>query len=166
MFRRLRCFQRSAPSRCCDFFAGAAPIFHDVMLAAAKRVGGGGGPIVDRPPDLELQPICALSGHRPSTECPAVESEWLPASDGVEFCSWHHEDRVVLPAEYREWQPVSRLPLAVSRSSDLRVLSPPNGATYWIDPTLRAEFQALQLKATAPVTWIVDGRRTNDEWSL
>ena len=46
------------------------------------------------------------------------------------------------------------------------MLNPPDGATYWIDPTLRAEFQALQLKATSPVTWIVDGRRTNDAWSL
>ena len=77
-----------------------------------------------------------------------------------------HQDRVVLPAEYRAWEPVGRLPLAVSGSSDLRVVNPPNGATYWIDPTLRSQFQALQLKATAPVTWIVDGRRTNDEWSL
>ncbi|HEY8182933.1 MAG TPA: penicillin-binding protein 1C [Thermoanaerobaculia bacterium] len=145
---------------------GAAPIFHDVMVAAAKRVGGGGGPIVDRPDDLELQPVCALSGRRPSTECPAVESEWLPASSEVEFCSWHRADRVVLPAEYRAWEPVNREPLTVNRSSDLRVVNPPNGATYWIDPTLRAEFQALQLKATVPVTWIVDGRRTNDAWSL
>jgi penicillin-binding protein 1C len=145
---------------------GAAPIFHDVMLAAAKRVGGGGGPIVDRPADLELQPICALSGHRPSTECPAIESEWLPASDRVEFCSWHHAGRVELPAEYRAWEPGNRQPATVNRSSDLHVLSPPNGATYWIDPTLRAEFQALQLKATVPVTWIVDGRRTHDAWSL
>ncbi|MDQ6799828.1 MAG: penicillin-binding protein 1C [Acidobacteriota bacterium] len=145
---------------------GAAPIFHDVMLAAVKRVGGGGGPIVDRPSDLELQPICALSGHRPSTECPAIESEWLPASGPVEFCSWHHGDRLVLPAEYRAWEPVSLSPFAVSRSASLHVLNPPNGATYWIDPTLRSEFQALQLKATSPVTWIVDGRRTNDAWSL
>ena len=145
---------------------GAAPIFHDVMLAATKRVGGKGGAIVDRPDDLELQPICALSGHRPSTECPAVESEWLPTSGAVEFCSWHHGDRVTLPVEYRAWDTGNRQPATVERSSDLRVLSPPNGATYWIDPTLRSEFQALQLKATAPVTWIVDGRRTDDAWAL
>ena len=48
----------------------------------------------------------------------------------------------------------------------LHVLSPPDGATYLIDPTLRRDFQALRLRATAPVTWIVDGRRTNDEWPL
>ena len=149
---------------------GAAPIFHDVMLAAVKRVGGGRGPIVDRPSDLELQPICALSGHRPSTECPAIESEWLPASNRVEFCSWHRAQRVELPAEYRAWD-VGAGPLAGTGRlraghHTLHILNPANGATFWIDPTLRAEFQALQLKATRRVTWIVDGRHTDDEWSL
>jgi len=142
---------------------GAAPIFHDVMLAAVKRVGGGRGTIVDRPADLERRPICALSGHRPSMECPAVESEWMPASNRVEFCSWHHSQRVELPAEYRAWDVG---PASARRSPVLHILNPAEGATYWIDPTLRAEFQALQLKATAPVTWMVDGRHTDDAWSL
>jgi len=141
---------------------GAAPIFHDVILAAVKRVGGGRGPIVDRPADLELQPICALSGHRPSTECPAIESEWLPASDRVAFCSWHHGERVELPAEYRAWEPHVR----TAEAAVLHILNPPDGSTYWIDPTLHAEFQALQLKATDRVTWMVDGRHTEAEWSL
>jgi len=78
---------------------GAAPIFHDVMLAAAKS----GGTIIEPPSDLELQPICALSGHRPSIHCPAVEREWLSAADPVRFCSWHHVQRVELPADYRAW---------------------------------------------------------------
>ena len=141
---------------------GAAPIFHDVMLAAVKRVGGGGGPIVDRPPDLELQPICALSGHRPSTECPAIESEWLTPSDHVEFCSWHHRVGVELPAEYRALDANVR----TAEPAVLHVLNPPDGATYLIDPTLRREFQALHLRASAPVTWIVDGRHTQEEWPL
>jgi penicillin-binding protein 1C len=144
---------------------GAAPIFHDVMLAAVKRVGGKGGAIVDRPADLELQPICALSGHRPSTECPAVESEWLPRDAKVEFCAWHHRDRVDLPAEYRAWLP-ENVGRTATRPQSLRVLNPPNGATYWIDPTLHREFQAVELKANAPVTWSVDGRRTDEAWPL
>ncbi len=141
---------------------GAAPIFHDVMLAAVMRLGGGGGPIVDRPSDLERQPICALSGHRPSTECPAIESEWLPPSDHVEFCSWHHREGVELPAEYRALDANVR----TAEPAVLHVLNPPNGATYLIDPTLRREFQALRLRASAPVTWIVDGRHTQEEWPL
>jgi membrane carboxypeptidase/penicillin-binding protein PbpC len=41
-------------------------------------------------------------------------------------------------------------------------VSPPSGATYLRDPTLRAEFQTLTLRAETlaptPVTWAVDGR--------
>jgi hypothetical protein len=51
---------------------------------------------------------------------------------------------------------------ATSRSQDLRISSPPDGATYLIDPTLRREFQALALRAvtSAPgsVEWMVDER--------
>ncbi|HUJ14907.1 MAG TPA: transglycosylase domain-containing protein [Thermoanaerobaculia bacterium] len=138
---------------------GAAPIFHDVMLAAAKDHG----PIVDRPADLELQPICALSGHRPSIDCPNVEQEWLPANAPVEFCSWHHADRVELPAEYRALETPR---FAVRTSPTLRILAPANNTTFLIDPTLHRQFQALKLKATSTVTWSVDGRKSGDEWPL
>src|SRR6185436_16828849 len=57
---------------------GAGPIFHSVMLAAAPR----GDAIVERPGDLELVPVCALTGLRPSTACPEVDNEWL-ASDAT-----------------------------------------------------------------------------------
>ena len=42
-----------------------------------------------------------------------------------------------------------------------QLTSPPNGATYLIDPTLRMQFQALRLRAAAdtPVTWQVNGER-------
>jgi membrane carboxypeptidase/penicillin-binding protein PbpC len=43
----------------------------------------------------------------------------------------------------------------------LRIVSPPPGATYLRDPTLRAEFQTLPLRAeasAAPLTWEVNGR--------
>jgi len=146
---------------------GAAPIFHDVMLAAVKRAGGGRGTIVERPADLEAQPICALSGRRPSIFCPAIETEWLPSDAPVEFCSWHHPGRVVLPAEYRAWEPAAGQPIAVRRETrGPRILNPPDGTTYLVDPTLRSEFQALQLKATASVAWSVDGRPVGSEWPL
>ena len=44
----------------------------------------------------------------------------------------------------------------------LAIVSPPDGATYLIDPTLRREFQTLPLRATSagggPVEWRVSGR--------
>jgi membrane carboxypeptidase/penicillin-binding protein PbpC len=46
--------------------------------------------------------------------------------------------------------------------ASLRIASPPDGATYLIDPTLRREFQSLSLRAVlavpGPVEWIVDRR--------
>jgi hypothetical protein len=49
-----------------------------------------------------------------------------------------------------------------SESKVLRISSPPDGGTYLIDPTLRAEFQALSLRAVTssggPLQWTVDER--------
>jgi penicillin-binding protein 1C len=155
---------------------GAAPIFHAVMLAALKRVRGAipigdDDPIVAPPDDVELLPICGISGLRPSTYCPATQKEWLPKSAPAQFCPWHHDGYVDWPAEYREWigmhapHPALRATLS-RRERELRVTNPPNGATYLIDPTLRSAFQTLRLRATADVTWRVDGKRVVAEWPL
>ena len=163
-------FDRSA-LRNSSGVTGAGPIFHSVMLAAMRRTGvNDDTPIVDRPDDLEQQPVCALSGLRPSTSCPSTESEWLPRDAPVEFCAWHHTGRVSWPAEYREWAsarerrvPVSTPHVAGTR---FRITSPPNDATYLVDPTLHREFQALHLRATHDATWLVDGQPASHEWPL
>jgi membrane carboxypeptidase/penicillin-binding protein PbpC len=51
----------------------------------------------------------------------------------------------------------------VRRPERLRIVNPPPGATYLFDPTLRAEFQTLPLRAVADsraarLEWEVDGR--------
>jgi penicillin-binding protein 1C len=59
----------------------------------------------------------------------------------------------------------ARGPKAEARSlepGEIAITNPPDGATYLIDPTLRREFQTLELRAetAAPVVveWQVDGR--------
>jgi penicillin-binding protein 1C len=159
---------------------GAAPIFHDVMLAAAKPRES----IVDPPPNVERAPVCALSGLRPSTSCPNVEEEWVASEQPVEFCTWHRGSGVVdWPGEYRAWAR-ERLSVVSDRLSttdnrqlttndrqpatgnrqlgaQLRVTNPPDGATYLIDPTLRKPYQTLRLRAISAsnVAWRVDERR-------
>jgi penicillin-binding protein 1C len=151
---------------------GAGPVFHAVMLAAMRRAGGNDQTtIVDCPDDLEEQPICALSGHRPSTSCPATETEWLPRDAPVEFCAWHHPSGVSWPSEYREWAAArerrTNTPrAAVARDTTFRITSPPNDATYLVDPTLHREYQALHLRATHDATWIIDGKPAAREWPL
>jgi penicillin-binding protein 1C len=144
---------------------GAGPIFHSVMLAAMKGKTSSDVPIVEPPPGLERAPVCALSGLRPSTSCPNVETEWVASDAPVEFCSWHHDGWVDWPSEYRDWARVeARATIAgpahpTARDERLRILSPPNGATYLIDPTLRMAFQTLPLRASDPrATFHIDGR--------
>jgi len=152
---------------------GAGPIFHGVMLAAMARPGvDGERPIVDRPDDLERQPICGLSGLHPSTACPSTESEWLPRDAAVEFCSWHHSGGVTWPAEYREWargrEPRTSVAQTVSSTTNehFHITSPANDATYLVDPTLHREFQSLHFRATNDATWLVDGQPAPREWPL
>jgi penicillin-binding protein 1C len=165
---------------------GAAPIFHAVMLAAMRRVHGAAEfdarPIATPPDGLIEHEVCALSGMPANPWCPARQRERLPAGDGPP-CSWHHQADegllVVWPPVYRQWAKdnglLSDARPAVVRASvqaptgaaaaaraRLEIVTPPTGATYLIDPTLRREFQTLQLRALTstpgPIEWQVAGR--------
>jgi len=162
-----------APLRGSSGITGAAPIFNGVMLAAMKRARGSlpigdTADIVAQPPDVEELEICALSGARPSTYCPAIQREWLRTNEPPRFCTWHHDGEIDWPAEYRTWAgTAARAQRASKRPEErFRITNPPEGATYLIDPTLRMEFQTLRLRATANVQWEIDGRRVSDEWPL
>jgi penicillin-binding protein 1C len=162
---------------------GAGPVFHQVMLAAMKRARGqlpigDDSDIVDAPRGMERVPVCLLSGLRPSTACPTVGTDWVSATDPVRFCSWHHaaangKVSVDWPDEYRAWAratgrssesaPQTDVAQArVARGSRVKIVNPPSEAVYLYDPTLRAQFQALRLRALAPagatIEWRVDGR--------
>lgn len=158
---------------------GAAPIFHDVMLAAEARYGNrssaASDAIVPRPDGLAPRQVCALSGQAATEACPRVVSEWLPRDRRLPACGWHQGDgvrvRVAWPAEYRDWARDRGLltPAEAARRASrdeapaFRIASPPRGATYLLDPTLRAEFQMLPLRVVADaaagsVHWKIDGR--------
>ncbi|HET6959013.1 MAG TPA: hypothetical protein VFI56_20615, partial [Vicinamibacterales bacterium] len=105
-----------------------------------------------------------------SARCPNQIEEWLPAGGAGDVCTWHRSEQVVSwPSEYRAWaaafgprQPGGAALAGSSATESLRVLNPPDGATYLIDPTLRREFQTLPLRAAAAqqatIEWQVDGR--------
>ena len=160
------------PLRNSSGVTGAGPIFHAVMQAAARRAIGDDRPIVDPPQGVERAPICALSGLRPSLHCPNVTSEWIDSAAPVAFCSWHHDGYIDWPPEYRHWsaaampQPLKKVKPA--KTAKLEILSPPNGATYLIDPTLRMPFQTLRLRASSQnVQWHVDKKQVaSTEWPL
>lgn len=145
--------------------------------------------IVRRPAELEAREVCAESGAPANAWCPLKRREFLPAGTSAAPCAWHHVDergvQAYLPAEYHAWAhaqgqrvagtapPVA--PFAAEgavATADVRparpaaarfaVTSPPDGATYLLDPTLRREFQTVTLRASSDdgraVEWRVAGR--------
>jgi penicillin-binding protein 1C len=183
-------FDRS-PLRSSSGVTGAAPIFHDVMMAAQQRISGGlpaeDQPIVERPTGLAPRAICALSGRDATPFCPRLESEWMPTDRPAAPCRWHRRAGGVVsvswPPVYRTWareqgllteasdatRTVSRVATEAragrraAAAERLRIVNPPPGAIYLFDPTLRAEFQTLPLRAItetpgARLSWEVDGR--------
>jgi penicillin-binding protein 1C len=176
------------PLRNSSGVTGAAPIFHAVMLAAERRTAAGrdafpDSEILPPPSGVEEREVCALSGMTANAWCPSRHRERLPAGDHLP-CSWHHlSDEGLLtiwPPEYRQWARQNGLlveqPAVVHTAQagrvrtqspsppapPLTIVSPPSGATYLIDPTLRREFQTLPLRVVVPVTgqieWSIDGR--------
>jgi len=134
--------------------------------------------------------VCALSGRIATPACPRQVEEWIADDRTASFCDWHRATArgvvVQWPAAYQEWAAREHLlnvtvaapPLvsgsrrSSSRAGDgparrssaseagLRVLSPPDGAVYLIDPTLRPEFQTIGLRGAgdgdARLEWRVD----------
>jgi penicillin-binding protein 1C len=177
------------PLRNSSGVTGAAPIFHAVMLAAERRLAGSGAafsqaPILTPPPDTVERDICALSGMPATDACPVRLHEWVPAGEPEVPCSWHHVGDegplTVWPPEYQQWArangllerdaPVRTVSVATHATRQaarpapaaaaLMIVSPPNDATYLIDPTLRREFQAIPLRAAGDslVQWSVAGQ--------
>jgi len=161
---------------------GAGPIFHNVMLAAMHRRTADSATVA-RPAESVRRSICALSGLAATPECPRVIEEWTAVEDRPTPCYWHRATdagvTVDWPVEYHAWAASEHLldrvvatrhasvppaPAATaarpSVDSGLRLLSPPDGAVYLIDPTLRREFQTLSLRAAAPhgdtLEWRID----------
>jgi penicillin-binding protein 1C len=171
------------PLRNSSGVTGAAPIFHAVMLAAERHVGGTVTPhdsrIMAAPSDVAEREICAVSGLAANGWCPVKRSEWVPVDATPHACSWHHASNegvlTILPGEYDAWmqktgtRTVAEVVQAVAPAVDRRsteaafpIVSPPDGATYSIDPTLRREFQMLPFRVTGAalgrVEWRIDGR--------
>jgi penicillin-binding protein 1C len=161
---------------------GAGPIFHAVMTAAVRRVSGGlpfdrDQPTTARPEAVDRHRICALSGMAAGPWCPADVEEFLASESTSAPCTWHHSGPdIAWPPEYQAWaQTRNHLAAAESpsapsigrapadRTNGIRVTSPPSGAVYLIDPTLRKEFQTIALRAATDaggvIDWAVDGRR-------
>jgi penicillin-binding protein 1C len=146
--------------------------------------------VVDPPSPLVQTTICALSGMRAGDACPVRRRERL-APDALQVsgaaCTWHQASAGELvtmwPERYRGWAEANGLRSPIERraevqlarratttagdprhrpSAGLRVTHPAEGTVFLIDPTLRAEFQAVPFRASGAgggeVSWTVNGR--------
>jgi penicillin-binding protein 1C len=195
------------PLRSSSGVAGAGPIFHSVMMAAIQRLRGhvtiDDQPLLPAPSGVTHARVCALSGMRANEWCPMKATEWVAAETEALPCSWHHHTDegllTVWPDRYRTWaraegllqdERPARLEASASarptasrerpkrgESEPFEIANPAADATYMIDPTLRAEFQTLPLRASGvrggEVSWSIDGieagRSSSDEpfhWPL
>lgn len=172
--------------------SGAGPIFHTIMLAAEERASrtSHASATSAQPEGTTRRAICALSGMAATPWCPAQVDEWTATDSSSEPCTWHRRTPagvvVDWPVEYQAWARSEQLldrvvaappsagsmvtsavtsaphPVRVPSAQALRIVNPPDGAIYLIDPTLRREFQTLSLRATAGasrhIEWRIDGK--------
>ncbi len=166
------------PMRGISGVTGCGPLFHDVMLAAHAESAPGPFP---EPPGIVRRTICPASGELARPDCPGAMAEvFAEGAEPATRCGMDHRPAETLPgaavrAEWTEevrFQPPpaedrrSRPARKVSPFKDIAavsILSPSDGSIYKLDPVLRAEFQAVRLKARAPegageIEWRVDGR--------
>jgi penicillin-binding protein 1C len=148
------------------------------------------GALLDPPATLVDTTICALSGMRAGDACPIRRRERL-ASDAAQItgspCRWHQasggELVTLWPERYRAWAAANGLRSPREREAEVRlarqvpatagasrprsaaglhVAHPAEGTVFLIDPTLRAEFQAVPFRAlgasAGEVSWTVNGR--------
>ena len=138
--------------------------------------------------DVRRAELCAVSGEIAGAYCLRRVTEWVPADVSLHDCTWHHASDegwlTAWPAAFRQWARTEGLlrdvapvrPIAVVRavaaapatdaptdaraSGSLRIVAPLADAVYLFDPTLRAEFQSLPLRArgaSGSIEWFVDG---------
>ena len=160
--------------------SGAGPLLHRAVLATAERFPPG---VLPLPASAGAVPvtICRVSGLRAGPDCPHATEWFVPGTGPARVCDWHQNGRLVLPAEYAEWQQQTEGPASVVRRTGadtaradgrLHILSPRAGDRYRVPPGVDPRYATVALRAAGgdpsePVTWYVDGERlARARWAL
>ena len=112
----------------------------------------------DKPDDLYLQEVCSLSGKPPTALCPVKKFEWfIKGVTKTLPCDMH---------SIKSGQPVVRMPAefspsksVITRHSDLKIISPIPGASYFIAPfDIERKIPMKTEGAVKRVWWYLDGK--------
>ena len=147
--------------------AGAGPIWHDAMTAAALA-----RPMswFARPPGIIEATVCAPTGLLPGPDCPSpVRELFVAGTEPVERERYYSRGAdggiaVDPPTEARAWARDAGLNLTGAPAADagdpIRIVTPATGSVYWLAPELGAQ-QVVLRAATAPgiedLTFAIDG---------
>ncbi|MEX0269588.1 penicillin-binding protein 1C [Leptolyngbyaceae cyanobacterium UHCC 1019] len=157
----------SAPMQKVSGAMGAAPLWNRIMLHLHEQQEP---KPFQAPTGLVQRPICAVSGARPTSACPAVVQEYLfpeelatyeQESDRF-FPTVNGKIQLKLPADYNEW--LARQPKNLSSATmELRIVSPRSGDRFVIgkdDPSQRLEFKLAGTSKTAKtaIEWRLNGQ--------
>jgi penicillin-binding protein 1C len=92
----------------------------------------------------------------------AADRGFLSSPEGLRYPTSVSVARAARPADGVAPAPAPAVPVAQPFRTALEIISPPDGATYLIDPTLRREFQTLPLRASTAgggsIEWRIDGK--------
>lgn len=126
---------------------GAGPILSRVMeTAMAGRAWEAG----EAPKGLERLEVCPVSGELRGPGCVTSRLEWLPAGANRSVCRTH------APSAAER----GRVGGGATSGARPRILTPSDGAVYWLDPDRSASDQELPLITEARggvARWEVDG---------
>ena len=138
---------------------GAAPVMHEIFEHLHRTAGT---TWFATPPDIRSYAVHPLTGHQVSPDRPgAVIEKFLRAPEPERAADYDATGAVRLPPEYFPWlaSPQNSLGTLVSADSAphaLRILQPPPGATYFLDPDIPQQSQWIPLRAESAVAWTSD----------
>jgi penicillin-binding protein 1C len=140
---------------------GAAPLMHEVMLHLHDQRGTSAFVQPDGITDYRIQPLTGRLAAATDTAAVSEKCMWNPEPARVR--DFDPQGRVVLPAEYAPWthspqNVLGSLITCQTSAEELRILQPPPGATYFLDPDLPADAQWVALRAVSPgnIAWSCD----------
>lgn len=178
------------PMRQVSGVMGAAPLWNRIMLHLHEHQEPG---TFEPPGGLVQQPVCALSGMRPTPACPSVVQEYFFPEDLGEYDrnsdtfyqvvsrgtdGQPAQYRLNLPKEYNEWLAMQpRTAQLISQQSTsapgtLKIVFPGNSDRFLLYPTESSTAQQLEFKLATtpskPVEWWINGQKlaTNSANSL
>jgi len=99
------------------------------------------------PGEISRVRICPLTGERAGPHCPGSLEEYFRTGTEPDTCGAHREDGIYMPSMYRSWGDERGLPWKYLMEEALRILSPADGAVFYLDPTLSAKSQTLSIQA-------------------